>query len=112
MSRAYNLLNKYPALLLLLGVLLIGGVAVLINYSLFKGIKVGTLQGKVHSIEKVPAGGGKNSVSKVDMANVITTNGEKIKVYCISYCTIDLKVEVDIYKPLFGNELNYVYERT
>ena len=111
MSMVYTFLNKHPLLIICLGFLFIGGVATLINYTFFKGIKVGITQGKVRSIEKVPAGGGKYSVHKIDMANVITEDGETIKVYCISYCTLDLKVEVNIYKSLFSKKLNYVYDR-
>jgi hypothetical protein len=112
MKRIVNLFHKRPIFVIVLGFLLIATFTVIFQYTLFTGFKVGTILGKVHSIERVPAGGGGWRVLRVDMANVITSSGENIKVYCLAYCRLDQELEIIIYKPLFGGNPNYVYERT
>ncbi len=97
------------------GLIIIATLAVFFEYALLTGIKVGTLSGKVYSISQRPIGVGWKSgigVHKVDVAKVKLTTGEFIQVRCESYCRLDQKIDITIYKSFLTNKLRYVYERT
>lgn len=96
-------------MLLFLGTIILLA-ALLIHFSLFSGKLIREVEGKVHSIyyKKFT---GYRSHTNVQMAKVKMSNDEKIDVICQSYCTIVLKVNVNVYRPLIGSEVIYIYER-
>ncbi|MFC3093136.1 hypothetical protein DRW07_02805 [Alteromonas sediminis] len=89
-------------------------LTMLIHLTMFKGVKVGTVEGKVVSIESALIITRKYSQrGLVNYANVTIDEQEAIpiEVYCISICNKDDVIKVDIYSPLFGGDLNFVYEK-
>ena len=99
-----------PATVLTIGLLLIAAMALLIEYTMLSGVKSGTISGKVISISQNALGGGRNSVHRVDIARVRTSDGQLIQVRCESYCRLDQNINVTIYSPLFSENVRYIYK--
>ncbi|WP_100658814.1 hypothetical protein [Alteromonas flava] len=85
-------------------------LGIVIQLSIFTGQKIGTLNAKIRSIQSKAEAGMGRGLSLNDYAIAYTESGEKISIRCHSYCKLNTVVEVTIYKPLIGKDLNYVYE--
>lgn len=112
MGKATYLLTSKPFFILGIPALILALLAIIFQFTLVTGIEKGTLKGKVYSISQRPLGGGNRSVRRIDLAKVKLQDGNFVMVRCESYCKLDQEIEITVYKPLFSNELRYVYERT
>ncbi|MCW8092252.1 hypothetical protein [Alteromonas sp. ASW11-130] len=112
MRKIQHFMSEHPMVILVFGFLVITLLAVIFQYSLITGFVVGSTEGKVYSISEKPLGGNNRSAHKVDFAKVKLKSGKFVQVQCISYCRLDQKLNITIYKRLWGNKLRNVYERT
>ena len=112
MQKIKRMISENPIFNMGLYCFVIAIFAVLFEYSIVTGVELGTIEGKVYSISQKPFGGNGQWVRKVNFAKVKLTTGEFIQVRCAEYCRLDQELVITVYKPLFSNELNYVYDRT
>lgn len=112
MRRIKCMISENPIFNLGLLCLVIAILAALFEYTIVTGIEVGTVEGKVYSISKKPFGGTGRGMRKSSFAKVKLATGEFIQVRCAEYCQLDEELSITVYRPLFSNELRYVYDRT